>query len=99
MSVNNIKKEKGVGTFALALGLLPTALTAQYNGVSLLKLTMDTAHLTYTPWMAAFGLILSVPGLFLGLSNKEDYGARFGAFLCGLNAVTTFVQFGMAYLV
>lgn len=98
MSANNMKKEKGVGTFALGLGLLPTVLTAQYNGVSLLKLAMDAAHLTYAPWMAAFGLVLSVPGLFLGLSNKEDYGARFGTFLCGLNAITTFVQLGMAYL-
>lgn len=98
MSSKNMKKEKGVGTLSLVLGLLPTVLTAQHDGVSLLKLAMDAAHLTYAPWMAAFGLVLSAPGLFLGLSNKEDYGARFGTFLCGLNAITTFVQLGMAYL-
>lgn len=99
MRANNMKRETGAGTFALGLGLLPTVVTAQYNGVSLLKLAMDAAHLTYAPWMAALGLLPSIPGLFLGLSNKEDYGARFGTFLCGLNAITILAQLGMACLV
>lgn len=97
MSYNN-RKESGVGTISLALGLLPTVLTAQYNGVSLLKLAMDALKLTYAPWMAALGLILSIPGLILGITHRNDYGAKFGTFLCVLNAIFTGVQLVMSYL-
>lgn len=91
-------QEKGLGTWSLILGLLPTVLTAQYDGVSLLKLAMDTFQLSYAPWMAASGLVLSIPGLILGVSHKKDYGAKFGTFLCGFNAIFTISQIIMAYI-
>lgn len=98
MSSYDTKKEMGLGTWSLILGLLPTALTAQYNGVSLLKLAMDAVPLSYAPWMTAFGLVLSIPGLILGSSCKKDYGAKFGTFLCGFNAIFTVSQIIVAYL-
>lgn len=92
MSSCDTKKEKGVGTLALVLGLLPTALTAQYNGVSILKWLMDAFNWVYQPYMVAFGLLLSIPGFLLGITHKNDYGAKFGTFLCVLNAIFTVIQ-------
>ena len=99
MSSQDMRKEKGIGTLALVLGLLPTVLTAQYNGVSLLKLAMDALKLTYAPYMVAFGLILSVPGLILGIARNKDWGAKFGTFLCGVNAIFTVFQLVMHYVI
>jgi hypothetical protein len=98
MSSQNTRQEKGIGTLSLVLGLLPTALTATANGVSLLTMAMDAMNLTFSPYMTAFGLILSVPGLFLGLAHREDWGAGFGTFLCAVGSIYIAVQLAGAYL-
>lgn len=87
-----MNKKTGIGTLALALGLLPTLLTARYNDVSLLELAMEALRLSYAPWMAALGLLLSVPGLLLGLTHRGDRGAGAGALLCGVNAVSLLIR-------
>lgn len=69
MNCTRHKKEKGIGTFTLLLGLTPTILTASYNGVSLLKLAMDVATSPTHPYMGTARLFLSVSDLCLGLSH------------------------------
>lgn len=98
--MNNYKenKEKGIGSYALLLGILPTLLTATYNEMSVLKIIMDTFKITYSPYMAAAGLLLSVPGLILGLSHSRHWGAKAGAVLCAFNAVGTVIALIMTFV-
>ena len=98
MSSQSTKKEKGIGTLSLVLGLLPTVLTASSNGVSLLTMAVEAMKLPSSPYMAAFGLILSVPGLFLGIMRNKDWGAKFGAFLCAVGTVYIVIQLVAAFL-
>jgi uncharacterized membrane protein len=98
MSSQSTKKEKGIGTLSLALGLLPTMLTASLDGVSLLTMAMDAMKLTFSPYMVAFGLILAVPGFFLGFTHNKDWGAKFGAFLCAIGSIYIVVQLITAFL-
>ena len=86
------RKEFGLGTLALILGLLPTVFTTQISGVSLLSMITEAMSLNLPDYAFAAGLILSVPGAILGWAKREDYGAVFGAVICSISAIFTIIS-------
>jgi uncharacterized membrane protein YhaH (DUF805 family) len=78
-----VKKNKGLGTISLLLGLIASLVWTSYiDGTSVIQIAGKAIGFTNSTVLALCALAVTVPGIILGIVRHKDWGAKFGAFLC-----------------
>jgi hypothetical protein len=76
------KASRGTGTWALYLGFLSILWSSSLNGTPVIETLGDKIGLHNHTVLSLAVLVLTVPGVLLGLNHLKDWGAKIGTLLC-----------------
>ncbi|MFF2910645.1 hypothetical protein [Paenibacillus sp. NPDC057934] len=88
------KASRGTGTWALYLGFLSILWLSSMNGVPVIETLGNKIGFHDQKILTLAVLILTVPGILLGLNHLKDWGAKIGTLLClgtTINVVITII--------
>jgi hypothetical protein len=78
-----MKRSKGPGTASLLLGLIANLSWLSFiNDVSVIQIIGEKMGFTDAAALTPAALIVTVPGVILGIARHRDWGAKVGAAYC-----------------
>jgi hypothetical protein len=78
-----MRRNKGLGTLSLLLGLVACLTWTSYlDGTSVIQIIGEMIGFTNSAALSLCVLVVTVPGIFIGVVRHSDWGAKFGALFC-----------------